>query len=328
MTGVWAELMGDARVREALPELARHDLSLCLMLPSTRVGDPGLARLTRDAEDAGVPVRGWPLLSPEQGYWIGEQNVGAAAELLDAIVRWRTEPGGPALMGLSVDLEPALDFSESLRLASRGRLDKLVRLLAAHVRPADFERSRRVLAGAVDRIRRAGLWAHAVTFPSVLDQPEGSVLLEDAFDTPVSEIAWDEVSFMVYQTAFAQLTGAWLGPSLVRSYASSAVERFGERAGLDLGIVGDAGVGVDPGSRYSDPSVLRSDVRAARAAGVPAERLRVYGLAGMLDGGGITRWSVLDASLGGSSADEPRLVEGLRSGVRALEVLLRVAQRT
>lgn len=327
MTGVWAELMSDARVREALPELARHGLSLGLMLPSTRLGDPELARLTRDAEELGVPVRGWPLLPREQGYWIGEENVDAAAELFDALLAWRRQPGGPALSGISVDLEPAFELSESLRRASSRRLDTLLCLLAEHVRPAAFTRSCRVLGAAVERVRRARLWAHAVTFPTLLDQPEGSTLLEDAFDTPVSGIAWDEISFMVYQTAFAQLAGVWLGPSLVSSYASSAVARFGERAGIDVGIVGDAGIGVDPGQRYPDPGYLHADLAAARAAGVPPARTRVYGLAGMLDSGGVTRWIVSDAPLGGSSMDEPRLVAGLRSGVRALEVALRVVQR-
>jgi hypothetical protein len=179
-----------------------------------------------------------------------------------------------------------------------------------------------VLGRAVDQARSAGLWVHAVTYPLLLDQPEGETVLEDALDVPVSGIEWDEVSVMVYQTAFAQQVGGWLGPALVHSYAEDAVRRFGARAGLDLGVVGDSGLGLDPGDRYPSPAALGSDLQAVLAAGIPLERIRVYGLAGAVGTGGCERWLSL-TELAPEAPPQTRAVAGVRSGARALVTALR-----
>lgn len=309
--------MTDAEVAGALPALARLGVSLCLALPSDRVGEDAFASLTRRAADHGVSVRLWPLLPRVRGYWVGETNVDDAAELLDAITRWR----GLAVDGVSVDLEPAYAYSEALRAAQKTSPAGFVALLRSHVDAAAFARARDTLARAVDHARRAGLVLHAVTYPLVLDQPDGTPAIEDAFDIPVNGIAWDEVSFMVYQTAFAQQVGEWLGPALVHSYARTAVARFGDRAGLDLGVVGDAGVGLDPGDRYPDPGPLRADVGAALDAGIPLSRLRVYGLRGAIHAGGAPHWLALDTVTPRAPAPS-RMVDGLRNAVRLLANLL------
>ena len=328
---LWAELMSDSEVSACLPALSKLGLGLGLMLPAERLGDRAFARVTRQAADLGVPIRLWPLLSRQRGYWMGKTNAAEAAALIDRLVAWRQERHGPAFAGVSVDLEPSFEYSEALRKAGNTRPDRLLRLLLARVNPPEHRAAREHLGGAVDRLRSVRLVAHAVTYPLVLDQTEGSTLLEDALDIVVSGIEWDEVSFMVYQTPFAQLLGSWLGPALVHSYAQSAVAHFGARAGLDLGIVGDAGVGVDPGARYPSPSALFEDLAAARAAGVPAERTRIYGLAGVLQCGGVERWLSLARTEPGEPNErwraqpERRMVAGWRNAVRALELALRVA---
>jgi hypothetical protein len=322
--GLWAEHVEDDWVAAALPDLARLGLRLGLALPSERVGDPSFARLTRTAADHGVPLRVWPLLPRELGYWIGEENAAQARELVGEIVRWRRSSGGPVFEGVSVDLEPAFEYSEALRHA---RPDRLVTLLLQHVDPQRFSAARDQLARMVDSLRRERITAHAVTFPLLLDQDENDTLLEDALDIPVSGIAWDEVSFMVYQTPFAELTGSWLGPSLVHCYARDAVARFGARAGLDLGIVGDHGVGVDPGNRYPDPSTLQTDVEAALAAGIPLERLRIYGLRGVWDSGGADHWLGREPQPNPTPPSPTRLTTGLRNGVRALLTGLAATRR-
>jgi hypothetical protein len=200
-------------------------------------------------------------------------------------------------------------------------------MLASHVCPPKLRAAREALSLGVSWLREAGLEAHAVTFPLVLDQPDGSTLLEDALDIPVSGIDWDEVSFMIYQTPIAQLVGTWLGPELVRSYASSAVERFGARAGLDLGIVGDAGVGVDPGLRYRSPEALWQDIDAARSAGIGLGSLRVYGLVGVNQRGGVGRWLAPRDVGFDSSTRDVRAVLGFRNAIRAVELALRVIRR-
>lgn len=322
--GVWAELMSDGEVAAALPRLAALGLPVGLHLPAERVGDAELAALTRRAAELGVPLRLWPLLPESEGYWIGESNAAQAAELLAGIVRWREEPGGVVADGVSIDLEPAYDYAEALRGAQKLNPARWLGLLRAHIDPPAFERARGELGRAVDATRRAGLAVHAVTYPMVLDQRRGSTVVEDAFDIPVSGIEWDEVSFMVYQTGFAQQTGHWLGPALVYSYAREAIARFGERAGIDLGVVGDEGIGLDPGDRYPDPCALSADLAAALSAGIPLERTRVYGLAGLLAEGGIERWLV-ECRTEPSAPDSDRAVDGLRNTVRALSLALGTA---
>jgi hypothetical protein len=322
---LWAEEMDDAEVEAALPELAAHGLGVCLALPSVRLGDAGFAKLTRRAEQAGVPVRLWPLLAREHGYWIGERNVAETRDQVAALLAWRAQRGGPVFQTVSFDLEPDYAYSEELRALARRRPDKVLGLLQRNVTPTRFARSRSSLARTVGMLRRAGVRAHAVTYPLVLDQADGDATLEDALSIPVSRIDWDEVSFMVYQTPFAQMLGAWLGPALVASYAQTAVERFGDRAGIDVGIVGDHGIGIDPGSRYPDAAALGADLGAALGAGIPRERTRVYGLAGVLQAGGLARWC--------GGAVEPRTpapsaeVQGFRNVVRGIATGLRALAR-
>lgn len=322
--GVWAELMSDDEVAAALPEIAALGLRVGLHLPAERVGDAGFAALTRRAADAGVPVRLWPLLPREHGYWIGESNAERAAELLSVIVRWRAAPGGVVADGVSIDLEPAYDYAEELRAAQKLNPARWLGLLRSHIDPPAFERARRELGRAVDETRRSGLAVHAVTYPMVLDQRRGSTVVEDAFDVPVSGIDWDEISFMVYQTGFAQQTGHWFGPALVHSYAREAIARFGERAGIDLGVIGEQGIGLDPGNRYPDPCALEADLAASLSAGIPIARTRVYGLAGILEEGGLERWASLSA-VEPSAPDSDRAVDGLRNTVHALSMALGTA---
>ncbi|MCA9592925.1 MAG: hypothetical protein KC776_06425 [Myxococcales bacterium] len=283
--GLWSEFADDDTVRGALPELGRLGLRLHLALPAARLGDAGLAALTREAADHGVDVFAWLLLDRAHGYWVGETNAEQVREAVLDLLRWRSARDGVALRGVSFDLEPDFEYAETLR---HSPVFRWLPLMKQHLHADKFTRAQQVLSDTVDRLHQADVFAHAVTLPLVLDQPEGSTLLEDALDIPVSGIPWDEVSFMVYQTAFAQLVGEWLGPALVQSYAEDAIARFGERAGLDLGVVGSAGIGIDPGRRYPDPETLRQDAAAARAAGIKS--LRVYSLDGVLEQGGPERW--------------------------------------
>jgi hypothetical protein len=320
--GVWAELLADRDVEAALPELARCGCRLGLSLGSARLGDPEIARLTRRAAELGVPVRAWLLLPRADGYWIGETNAERFVLALERLCEWRRRPGGPVFDAVSVDLEPAYDYSEALRTAKKSRPVAWLRLLASHVDPGRFEAARDLLARGVDRTRAAGLPVHAVTYPLLLDQPEGELALEDALDTPVTDIDWDELSVMVYQTAFAQQLGLWLGPDLVRSYALACVRRFGDRAGLDLGVIGSLGLGLEPGDRYPTPAALQADVAAALSAGIPLARIRVYGLAGAIEAGGISRWLEL-GDLAPRVPEPSREVAGVRNGARLVCLAVR-----
>lgn len=317
MSGVWAELMSDDEVRATLPLLASTRSRLHLAVPAKRIGDEQLASLTREAVSVGVEVMAWPLLPMTDGYWISEDNVEATERAIDSLLRWRARPAGAAFDGVSFDLEPHYVHSEALRRSAARASTRFFALLSNHVNPAAHGRARDDLCRVVDRVRAAGLHTHAVTYPVVLDQPEGCHALEDALGIVVTGIEWDEVSFMVYQTVLAQLTGIWFGPGLVHSYATDAVRRHGPRAGLDLGVVGDFGVGLDAGRRYPNAQTLAADAASARAAGVSCDRLRVYGLKGIAQQADAAAWLDWPEAEAPQSEDD-RAARGLRNAITVL----------
>ncbi len=316
--GVWVEFLSDEEVTAALPAIAPQLSRLHLSLSVKRIGEPSFAKLTRAAGELGLSVYVWLLFSIEDGYWLGEHNAAKLQPIIADLMRWRDAPGGPVFDGVSFDLEPGHDYAVKLR---KCKAIQLPRLLAQHVDPVAFEEARKHFGAAIAQLQRKGVSAHATAFPLILDDAEDGAILEDALDTPVSNLDWDEVSFMVYQTAFAQLAGLWFGPSLVASYAQSAVQRFGERAGMDLGVIGTPALGLDAGDRYPDVSALAADFAAARSAGIPYERMRVYGLSGLLKEGGTECWlrQLPTAKL----PETARETTGLRAVVGALARTLR-----
>jgi hypothetical protein len=315
--GVWAEEMEPRAIEPLLGELGALAVRLHLAIPTAQLGDPALAALTRRAADAGVDTRAWLLLPRGDGYWIGKRNASLGKEAVFRLLRWRSSPGGPCFGGLSIDLEPPLERSTELRTHLGRRPWQALGWLRKNLDPACLDRARRELAQALGAARAAGLHRHAVTYPMVLDQADSSTALEDALDLVVTGLDWDEISVMVYQTVFAQILGHWLGVGLVRAYAESAVRRWGERAGLDLGVVGDGGVALDPGYRYPSPAHLHADVAAVLAAGIPPARVRVYGLAGI--GHDLRRWLDFGAL---ASQQPPRSLR-----VASLRALVRLADR-
>jgi hypothetical protein len=315
--GVWAEEMEPAEIEPLLAELGGLGVRLHLAMPAARLGDPELAALTRRAADSGVETRAWLLLKREDGYWIGKRNAGLGKEAVRALLRWQNSPGGPCFGGLSIDLEPPLRRTAELRRLLHRRPWRALGLLRHNLDPACLDHARRELDQALRAARAAGLHRHAVTYPMVLDQAHSSTALEDALDLVVTGLDWDEISVMVYQTVFSQVVGHWLGPRLTHAYAESAVRRWGERAGLDLGVVGDGGVALDPGHRYPSPAVLHADVAAALFAGIPPARIRVYGLAGVAQG--MRRWLDFRAI----TPQKP----GRSLRVSALRALVRLADR-
>jgi hypothetical protein len=315
--GVWAEDMGPAEIEPLLADLGTLGLRLYLALPAARVGDPEIARLTRQAADSGVETRAWILLADADGYWIGKHNARLGKEAVLALIRWQDMPGGPCFRGLSIDLEPSLLRTIELRQLVRTHPWRAPGWLRRNLGPRDLDRARCELDQALRQARASGFHLHAVSYPMVLDQSSASTALEDALDLVVTGLDWDEISVMVYETVFAQFLGRWLGPSLIHAYAESAVRRWGERAGLDLGVVGDRGVAIDPGRRYPAPEILHADVAAALAAGIPVSRIRVYGLAGIAPELG--RWLNFDKIVPKKPSWSP--------GVASLRMLVRLADR-
>lgn len=310
---VWSEFLTDAQVRAALPFAAEERADVYLAIPAARIGDASLASLIADAQAAGVGVRAWLLLDEADGYWPNEHNLPAARAAATAFADWRDAAALP-IDWVIFDLEMSLQRTEAVAMAvEEGGSLAAVEVIRAGRDPAAFEVHRGELAALVGELQARGLKVMCVTYPTVLDDPDdGDEDIQDELDVPVAGVPWDQVSFMVYQSAIYDLSGSWHGPDVVYSYGQSAVAQYGDRAAVALGIVGSASV-TPVAMPYPDAPALLADHAAARAAGVGT--VSVYSLDGVLQQGDAGAW--LDAAV--APVEPPYLdADYLRDLVRGL----------
>lgn len=287
---VYSEFLAYRDVEAQLPAFAARRASLSIAVPDSRIGDPALASLLRAAKAQHVDMRIWLVLDLERGYWPNESNLAEFDQAITELLAWlaREELVASAVV---FDMEPAHAYAEELLAAFSGTdLTAITELMATHIDPIAHDAARALLATLVHRVKDAGLRAECVTYPQVLDDMlDGDTDFQDALDIPVSGIDWDGVSFMVYQTNFAEAAGGqWLGAGLVRSYAEDARTYFGETAAIALGSVGRRGVFMATGPIYDEPSALAEDVGAALGAGIA--RVEIYSLDGMVEEARVTEW--------------------------------------
>jgi hypothetical protein len=316
---VYSEFVPPTQVQEALGALASRRAALQLAVPADRVGDAALLALLRAARDQHVPVRAWLLLSQEAGYWPNEGNLTRYREAVLALLDW-TAREGVSPEALVFDVEPAYSYTLTLRRTWSQGLAAVLAILRAHRDPAAFRASIAAMTELVEAVRARGVRPVCVTYPQVVDDAlDGDDDLQDALDLPVRGVPWDEVSFMVYQTGFAEGVRAWIGPGLVSAYTRDARRAFGDRATIALGQIGDAGIFPPAGPVYTDPAVLAQDIAAASEAG--ARRVELYSLDGMLTQGGAARW-LAATNPPPEPAEGSALVTLVRSLARALDAEL------
>ncbi|MGE0547934.1 MAG: hypothetical protein AB7O24_00870 [Kofleriaceae bacterium] len=277
---LWSEFLSDDEVRAQLPWLSEHSVDLYLAVHSTRIGDPALATLIRDAVTSNVGIRAWLLLPEADGYWPNEHNVSATRDAVLAFAQWRAAEALP-IDWIVFDLEMPLARTRAVTdaIEADGPFAG-IELIKQGRDPVAFATHRAELAALIDDVHALGLRAASVTYPMVLDDAgDGDTDIEDELDVPVTGIAWDEASFMVYQSLIYDFSNAWHDQDVIHSYATTARELWGDRAALALGIVGSAGI--EPVAMpYPDAATLAADRAAARAAGV--DRVSVYSLDGVV----------------------------------------------
>lgn len=282
----WAEFLDDDGVRASFSLLCAHGVALHLAWPAARLDDAALLDVAADAQAAGVVVRPWLLLADEDGYWPGSTNAEAfataARQLMEAWTGRGLEPSG-----LIVDMEMRIDRALMLTDLIGGDMPDLaglVSFLREGVDRDQFAAATATYAALADDAHASGWTVILTTLPMVLDDPgDGDDTIVQALGIPVDGIAWDRMTFQAYRTLLGNFSigdGPPLTPFVVYDYARTAIELYGERAGMDLGLVG-TGVGGNP--TYPDASELRADVEAAQAAGIPASRIHVYNLDGILE---------------------------------------------
>lgn len=317
---VWCEHL-------ALPELARAlplvgSRALHLAWPAADLARPERLALVRQAP---VEIRPWLLLAQDQGYWAGASNAGAFADAALALMQlWAREGLRPSW--LIVDMEPRYQRMMQLQERVKRRVPDLlgaVRLLADATPRAAHDAAARTFSDLCVEAHRRGWRVLLTTLPFAVDDAPGRDTVQRALELPVAGVPWDRVTLQAYRTAFLDLLPPWLGPArrrlfspyVVTAYARAVRRRFGDRGGLDLGLVG---AGVAPSVLYRDPADLALDLGAARAAGIPAGHLAIYNLEGMLARAPAERWLAAAAQPGRARPD---------LGTVPLRAALRLASR-
>ncbi|MFN3198285.1 MAG: hypothetical protein ACE366_07675 [Bradymonadia bacterium] len=291
---LWAEDIDLSDLQFALPALARHGLAVHL---AWHAGSDDADRLALAAEAAtyGVPVRPWLLLPPEEGYWAGAENAAVFADTARRLFdRWCGAGLAPGLW--VVDMEPPRHRVEALDAALKDgirRWPAMWRQLRDEA-SVDLSTPARVYADLVDEATRLGFSTWLTTLPMVADDfAAGTDTYQRWLGLPVNGSPWSVVSLQVYRTMFDDslpwgLKQMGVGPGIVARYGRLVRAAFGDRGGLDLGLVG-GGVIEDSG-RYSAPKDLGADLAAAHGVGVPANQISVFSLEGVLERGPVEGW--------------------------------------
>ncbi len=319
---VWCELYAPDRVSEALPVVAAQGLALHLAWkPELELE---LFAVARRAQALGVEVRPWLLLDRAEGYWPSAKNAHVFAEAARSLLRtWAREVGTRA--ALIVDMEPPFETTLRLDALIKGDLRdpksmlRALRSLLSLGDDARYDDAQVVFRQLVDGAHAEGARVMLTTLPIVVDDREGALMR--ALGLVVDGVAWDRVSLQAYRTVFQGLLPSWLGERafsshLISSYAEAVRARFGERGGLDLGLVGH---GVVPAPLYESPRSLQDDIAAAEAAGVPGDRLAVFNLEGLIERGPMERW----LAKGEARQGKPVMAPKADLGTRPLRAMLR-----
>jgi hypothetical protein len=278
---LWSEFLSPEAVLEQVPHLKNHALSLYQDITSDAVDarDPGVARLFQQASCQGLEVRAWLTLPVEEGYWPNEENVDTFAEKAYDLADWiRSE--GWSIEWIVVDMEPGYDLMQELfsRIENGDILGALGLLIDSHDSVL-YAQSVRKFTRMVETLHGMGFKVMLVTFPLVLDDlKDGDATIQDALNTPVEGIPWDELSFMAYTTVFESVIPNDITPFLIKSYGLDAKAAYGGRAGVDLGVIGEGGMMA--GAGITNIQEFRAQVGAAKQAGLT--NIHAYSLNGIL----------------------------------------------
>ncbi|OQW94774.1 MAG: hypothetical protein BWK77_08580 [Verrucomicrobia bacterium A1] len=233
---IWCEFMPYRDVLKTLPALGRYHCDLLLHVGRNDIGSPDLSRVYRDAEAEGVEVIAWFLLPYDEHLYVGEGSVESTRALALDFADWATREHLPARQ-VVFDCEPSpllgrRLFAEVRRYSLLG----LAQELRSEMDPAAFASSVESLNGLIDELHARDLQVMGAANRVFLDfLDRGNTTFQDALNAPFTMIHWDRASFITYRYKAPQ--EGYI--AMVNRYATLSRRFFGERAALDLGLLGD-----------------------------------------------------------------------------------------
>jgi hypothetical protein len=191
---------------------------------------------------------------------------------------------------VAVDLEPPFGV-----VTTALRSPTAVWPSLADVGDVGWRAARGQFRALIGGVRDRGLQCSATVLPFVLLDPSAGRLrpVQRALSVPVDALPWDHVNVMLYTSMIEGWSGGLIGRpralDLLGRGALATRRRFGDSAGVSVGVVDVGALGNEP--RYRDPKELAADVAVALANGVDA--INLFDLGGVLRRGPAEAW--LDA---------------------------------
>lgn len=318
---VWAEFLALEDVEADLAFAGSHGLNVNVAVVRGETTDEYLRAVCETAERHDIGLVWWPVLAREDGYWPNQGNVDVFLPFVDELLD-RRDALCPRLDGIVVDMEMPIQRIEMLSemRESGAPITEIAGWALSGIDVVAFDRARGLFDEAGQRVRARGLRWTVTTLPMNLDDyRDGDQTVAHVMWTPIEGITWDNVSFQVYRSLFdAQFppeSGEPYTAGLVTTYATTAVERWAELAGVDLGTTG-SGIGIETGIVSADE--MQSDIAAALAAGIEPGRIAIYSLEGLRDKADRSDWVRLPAP---RAAPPTATDEGARSTFSLLDSL-------
>jgi hypothetical protein len=233
---IWCEFEPYESVRKYLPALAERKIDLFLHVGPNDLGNKDLLALLREAESQGVDVYAWLLLPYDKHLYVGEWTIESTRKLALDFAAW-VKRDQLAVHWIVFDCEPAPEIGknmyEQVRHASFRGLTSYLRQQKNGER---FAQSVKELNALIGELHAQDFKVLGSCNRVILDGMRyGNTTWQDAFNIPFSMIQWDRVSFISYR--YQASRRYYL--AMVRRYSTLAVRYFGDRAGLDVGLIGD-----------------------------------------------------------------------------------------
>jgi len=241
------------------------------------------------AQKRDIPIRISPIPAPSGAYLAARGAERDLAELQDFVDLYTSKGLKPSTLVLDVEgRDPGGTIPSITLLGLSDSPQARATLLAEALPVAEHQAAIDHYQRFVDKARAAG-WRVGVSTVAVVadDSCDADTDIERVLGIPITGVDWDFVTFQAYRTStYPTLKGLGLAlptSSYVYEIAKRAKEKWGDRAGVDLGLTW---VNTLKGADEDDYDKIEDwydDVRAAHAAGIDPNLVVPFRVEGFYD---------------------------------------------